>query len=145
MTEICLLCALAICCQGVQERLHQPPKTKAIRMVASWYGSESQGRKMACGEKFDKELPIVAHRTLPIGTVLELTTAEDKTAPQNKEKKYKSKCKARKVRAVVKDRGPFKRGRDLDVSEVVARKLGFVDKGHTVLLAKVIKYGPRPD
>ncbi|MBI4643774.1 MAG: septal ring lytic transglycosylase RlpA family protein [Deltaproteobacteria bacterium] len=86
-------------------------------VVASWYGANHQGKTMANGQRFDMFADTAAHRTLPMGTKLDLTN------PAN----------GRTATVEVTDRGPFIRGRNLDVSYGVARKLGIVNVGVTKL------------
>jgi rare lipoprotein A len=64
----------------------------------------------------------VAHRTLPLGTKVRLVNPENGRAAVGR----------------VADRGPYIRGRDLDVSLALAKKLGFVRKGVTELEIEVI-------
>lgn len=85
---------------------------------ASWYSS---GKKTASGQKFNPNGFSVAHRTLPFGTYVQLTN------PQN----------GNKVTAVVNDRGPFVKSREIDVSRGVARSLGFINKGTERLIIQV--------
>jgi rare lipoprotein A len=82
-------------------------------VVASWYGANHAGKPMANGRPFDMYADTAAHRSLPMGTKLDLTN------PAN----------GRTATVEVTDRGPFIRGRNLDVSYGVARKLGMVDQG----------------
>lgn len=82
-------------------------------VVASWYGANHAGKPMANGRPFDMYADTAAHRSLPMGTKLQLTN------PAN----------GRTATVEVTDRGPFIRGRNLDVSYGVARKLGMVEKG----------------
>ncbi len=86
-------------------------------VTASWYGPRHEGKPMANGQPFDMYADTTAHRTLPMGTKLRLTN------PAN----------GRSATVEVTDRGPFIRGRNLDVSYGVARKLGMVEKGVTKL------------
>lgn len=88
-------------------------ETECSEMVASWYGQRFHGCLTASGEVFDKEGYTVAHRTLPFGTILLLTNPKS----------------GRFLVAVVNDRGPFRRGRDLDVSERIKRELEMYDIG----------------
>lgn len=82
-------------------------------VVASWYGANHVGKTMANGRPFDMYADTAAHKTLPIGTKLQLTNpANGSTATVE-----------------VTDRGPYIRGRNLDVSYGVARKLGMVKQG----------------
>lgn len=89
-------------------------------MSASWYAT---GSKRADGARFNPGDPhIAAHRTLPFGTVLMLTN------PHN----------GRTLRVVVRDRGPFIKGRHLDVTKAGAQVLGFVNQGVVNLDVEVI-------
>jgi len=73
--------------------------------VASYYGSES-GSRTASGERFNQNAMTCAHRSLPFGTKLRVSTG------------------GRSVIVTVNDRGPFIRGRVLDLSKGAARALG---------------------
>ncbi len=77
---------------------------------ASVYGDEFQGKKTASGERFDQAKPQAAHPELPLGS--EATVVDPDTG--------------RKVEVEVVDRGPHAKGRDLDLSEAAARKLGIL-------------------
>ncbi len=80
--------------------------------VASWYGGgEGLSRRTASGEAFQPDGMTAAHRTLPFGTKLEVTSG------------------ARTVVVRVNDRGPFTKRRSLDVSRGAARALGFLGRG----------------
>ncbi len=80
---------------------------------ASWYGPGFHGRKTANGETYDMYARTAAHKLLPLGTVVEVTNLEN----------------GRTVRARINDRGPFVRGRIIDLSYTLARDLGMVDRG----------------
>jgi len=82
-------------------------------MVASFYGGRFHGRKTANGERFDKHLLTCAHNTLPFNTILHVTN------PRN----------GKTVTVRVNDRGPFIRGRQLDLSYAAARKIGMLKAG----------------
>lgn len=77
--------------------------------VASWYGHPFTGRPTASGEIFDPRAMTAASRTLPLGTVVQVTNLRN----------------GRKVLVRINDRGPYSGGRILDVSEAAARSLGF--------------------
>lgn len=80
---------------------------------ASWYGDEFHGRPTANGEEFNKYALTTAHRTLPLPSLVRVTNLENgKTAVLR-----------------VNDRGPFSRGRIIDVSHQAARVLGFEMEG----------------
>jgi rare lipoprotein A len=81
--------------------------------MASYYGEAFRGHPTASGERFDPARFTAAHRTLAFGTCLRVENAEN----------------GRSVRVRVNDRGPFVRGRLLDVSEAAARALDMVQRG----------------
>ena len=81
-----------------------------LSVTTSWYGKELQGSRMANGECFRSEDPgTAAHKELPLGTRLQLQN------PGN----------GHSLVVEIKDRGPFIKGRDLDVSQPESEKLGF--------------------
>ena len=91
---------------------------KIQRGHASWY---HHGRRTANGEAFNPNGMTAAHRTLPFGT--RGRVVNEKTG--------------RSVVVRINDRGPFVRGRILDLSKAAAANLGFVGDGHTnVCMAK---------
>lgn len=79
-------------------------------MTASHYGKES-GRRTADGSYFDGSQMVAAHRTWKLGTPIIVS--------------YRGKS----VRLVVRDRGPYIRGRQLDISTAAARRIGLVKAG----------------
>ncbi|MER8447965.1 septal ring lytic transglycosylase RlpA family protein [Mesorhizobium sp. M1066] len=86
---------------------------------ASWYALHS---KTASGERMNPSAMTAAHRTLPFGTKLRVT----------------NKNNGRSVIVRINDRGPFIRGRVLDLSKGAAGQLGFIGSGHTaVCMARV--------
>ncbi|MBM4403852.1 MAG: septal ring lytic transglycosylase RlpA family protein [Candidatus Cloacimonetes bacterium] len=101
----------------VIDSLHtqEPPGPEIIpeTMVASFYGNRFHGKKTANGERFDKNLLTCAHNTLPFNTILHVTN------PRN----------GKTVTVRVNDRGPFIRGRQLDLSYAAARELGMLKAG----------------
>lgn len=81
--------------------------------VASFYHDKFHGRKTASGELFNQNAYTAAHKTLPFGTKLLI-----KNLSNNKE-----------VIVVVNDRGPFIKGRSIDLSKAAAKELNFISKG----------------
>jgi rare lipoprotein A len=79
---------------------------------ASWYALTSI---TASGERMDPAKLTAAHKTLPFGTKLAISN------PKN----------GKSVIVRINDRGPFIRGRVLDLSKAAAKKLGFIRSGHT--------------
>ena len=88
--------------------IHLTPSAADQVGVASVYSHES-GSATASGEKLDHEAFTAAHRTLPFGTKVKVT----------------NKNNGREVVVTVNDRGPFLRGRVIDLSPAAARVLGF--------------------
>jgi rare lipoprotein A len=87
--------------------------------MASFYGNES-GRKTASGQRFNQEAMTAAHRSLPFGTKLRVTHG------------------GRSVIVTINDRGPFVRGRVLDLSTGAARAIGLTSAGVGRITAEVI-------
>lgn len=82
---------------------------------ASYYHDSLAGRKTANGERYNPRAMTAAHRTLPFGTRLKVTNLAN----------------GRSVFVTVNDRGPYAKGRILDLSRAAAEKLGFIKQGHT--------------
>ena len=99
-------------CSGKNRAAVRPGRTEST-MVASWYGPKYHGRQTASGVVFDMYDLTAAHKTLPFGTRLRVTHVQNN----------------RSVVVEVNDRGPFIRGRDLDLSYGAARELAMVDQG----------------
>jgi rare lipoprotein A len=87
--------------------------------MASFYGSES-GSRTASGQRFNQEAMTAAHRSLPFGTKLKVTHG------------------ARSVVVTINDRGPFIRGRVLDLSTGAARAIGLTSAGVGRVVAEVM-------
>lgn len=85
---------------------------------ASFYGNKS-GSRTASGQRFNQEAMTAAHRTLPFGTRVKVTHA------------------GRSVVVTINDRGPFIRGRVLDLSKGAARAVGLTGRGVGHVVAEV--------
>jgi rare lipoprotein A len=81
--------------------------------VASYYGDRFHGRTTASGARFDKNALTAAHRTLDFGTRVTVT----------------NKVNGRSVDVVITDRGPYIRGRTIDLSKAAAREIGMLGAG----------------
>ncbi len=81
--------------------------------IASWYGPGFDGKLTANGERFNRHGMTAAHRTLPFGSILDVTDLDT----------------GRSVRVRVNDRGPYIQGRVLDLSYGAAKRLGMIQKG----------------
>lgn len=111
MALLCLLFLgfLIACSPGYRFR---DSDTKGY-MIASWYGPDFHGKLTASGERYDMDAMTCAHKSLPFGTRLEVTSMET----------------GRSAIVTVTDRGPFVDGRDLDLSRGAARKIGLLEAG----------------
>lgn len=81
--------------------------------LATFYADRFEGRRTASGERYRGEARTCAHRAHPFGAVLEVTDVES----------------GRKVRVRVNDRGPYGKGRIVDLSRAAARELGILRRG----------------
>lgn len=97
------------------------------RGIASWYGGYFHGRPTARGDIYDQFKMTAAHRLLPLGSVVRVTNAEN----------------GRRVEVVINDRGPFIKGRIIDLSYAAAEQLGGLDPGTLPVVVEVIKMGVR--
>lgn len=80
---------------------------------ASWYGPNFHGNLTANGERYDMYAMTAAHKTLPFGTRLRVVNVDN----------------GRSAAVRVNDRGPYKKGRILDVSKAAAKELGMLGSG----------------
>ncbi|EGJ34779.1 rare lipoprotein A [Moorena producens 3L] len=85
----------------------------SVRGIASWYGSGFHGRRTASGERFNQYALTAAHRTLRFGTRVKVTNLRN----------------GRSVIVRINDRGPYVRGRIIDLSRGAARIIGLVRSG----------------
>ena len=97
---------------GSKPPVVRPPAYEAVGM-ASFYGKKFHGRKTASGERFNMYAMTAAHKRLAFGTLVRVTHLKN----------------GRSVAVRINDRGPFARGRIIDLSYGAARKLGMVAQG----------------
>lgn len=90
--------------------------------VASWYGEAFDGKRTANGEKFNMNKVSAAHKTLPLPSVVRVINLEN----------------GRSLVIRINDRGPFVRGRIIDLSKRAAELLGFADKGTAMVQVQVL-------
>lgn len=93
--------------------------------IASYYGKDFHGRRTANGEIYDMNGISAAHRTLPFSTQVEVKNLEN----------------GRKVTVRVNDRGPFVRGRIIDLSVGAAKALDMYDAGTAMVELRVRRWG----
>jgi rare lipoprotein A len=90
--------------------------------IASWYGEAFHGKDTANGESFDLNAITAAHRTLPMPTIVQVTNLEN----------------GRSIQVRVNDRGPYARGRIIDLSRRSAQLLGFEGQGTAKVRVKIL-------
>jgi rare lipoprotein A len=116
-----LLAALAACSHAPRHGPDESSRPPAVESsgsdgqvgLASFYGKRFHGRRTASGARYDMHAMTCAHRTAQFGARLKVTDLDS----------------GQSVVVTVTDRGPFKRGRVVDLSMAAARKLGMVDRG----------------
>ena len=81
--------------------------------TASWYGPGFHGKKTASGDTYNQNALTAAHKTLPFGTLLKVTNLDNGLS----------------TKVVVNDRGPFKKGRIIDLSKTAAKQINMLGTG----------------
>jgi rare lipoprotein A len=114
---------------GPVARIAKPPKPiKSWTALASWYGPSFQGRETASGETFDMFAATAAHPWLPFGSVIRVINLDN--------------GRSQVVR--INDRGPTVDDRDLDVSFLIAQRLGLLKRGLARVRIDVMEEPKRP-
>ncbi|KTE18665.1 hypothetical protein ATE67_18430 [Sphingopyxis sp. H050] len=93
--------------------IEAPDVTEIDGGMASYYGNELAGNRTASGERFDPGQMTGAHRTLPFGSMVRVTNVSNGDS----------------VVIRINDRGPFSRGRVIDISQAAAREIGMHRSG----------------
>ncbi len=104
--------AIVLSCTARPNRVDEEPHYAAVGL-ASYYGGQFHGRRTASGERYDMYGLTAAHPVLAFGSRVEVTNLKN----------------GRKVRVRINDRGPFKKGRIIDLSYAAARKIGMLKRG----------------
>ncbi len=90
--------------------------------MASYYAKHFNKKKTASGEKFSSSLPTAAHKTLPIGTHVKVTNLQN----------------GQSTTVRVNDRGPYKKGRVIDLSKSAAKDIGMTHDGVAPVKIEVV-------
>ena len=90
--------------------------------IASWYGDKEHRNKTASGERFSRYAYTAAHKSLPFGTVVRVTNLEN----------------GKDVVVNINDRGPFIRGRIIDLSYASAKSIGLIRTGTARVKVEVV-------
>lgn len=95
--------------------------------VASYYHDSLHGRKTASGEVYNKRILSAAHKSLPLGTKVRVTKASG----------------GKSIVVKINDRGPFVKGRIIDLSRRAARALGIINSGVAKVKVEVLSVPKR--
>lgn len=112
-----LLCA----CAGTPES--RPSQTSRQVGLASYYADRFHGRRTASGERYHVKKLTAAHRRLPFGTVVRVTVLKTGAS----------------VTVRINDRGPFVKGRIIDLSRAAAKEVGILRSGVAKVEVRVIR------
>ena len=108
----------------------QAPNSSQIQKgIASYYHDSLHGMKTASGERYHRGRLTAAHKTLPLGTKIQVTDTRT----------------GRSIVVKVNDRGPFAKGRILDLSREAADELGIIKKGVASVELKVVRSSLRSE
>ena len=105
------------------ESIKNHPKTQVG--IASYYGKKFHKKRTANGEIFNMYKVSAAHKSYPLGTKVRVTNLKN----------------GKSIKLVINDRGPFVKGRIIDLSYKAARKLDFVNQGTVKVRIDVIRLG----
>jgi rare lipoprotein A len=121
---VAIFLALALTCGcSLFRRESIPPRIKGVEVGwASWYGKDFHGRRTASGAVYDMYQLTAAHKTLPLGTAVMVTHVDNGKA----------------VTVTINDRGPFVKGRIIDLSYAAAQALGMVEEGVARVRVEVV-------
>ena len=100
-----------------------PPASDTFSGQASWYGAQHQGKKTASGERFNQHALTAAHRTLAFGTRVKVTNTRNNKS----------------VTVRVNDRGPYIKGRIIDLSRAAANKIDMLNSGVAPVRLQVLR------
>lgn len=117
--KIRVVLSSAAICLSAASAVSSPARADTSTGIASYYW---QGRSTASGERFNPSALTAAHRSLPFGTKVRVTNLRN----------------GKSVVVRINDRGPFLRGRIIDVSRAAASELGFTGHGLTRVQLSVL-------
>jgi len=96
--------------------------TRVFIGKASWYGPNFHGKLTASGEIFDQNALTAAHRELPFGTKVLVTNLKN----------------GKSTVVTINDRGPYVKGRHIDLSKAAAKKLGMIEAGVVDVMMEIL-------
>ena len=105
-----------------QDKTISYSRTHQLTGKASWYSQKFHGKRTASGERYNKGAYTAAHKSLPFGTIVRVTNTAN----------------AKKVDVKINDRGPFVKGRVIDLSQEAFEQIGSVKKGVVPIKIEII-------
>ena len=132
LLTILLICAIiSIMVQGYPTQQAWPTEARFLQNyvriyetgIASWYGDYHHGMTMANGKPFDMHALSIAHKSLPFGTKVRITNVNN----------------SKQIDLIVTDRGPYIKGRVVDLSYAAAKEIGMVGAGIVPCIVEVIR------
>ncbi len=121
LAHIAIVSVLCAWNAGIVEAAEK--KKHALEGTACWYGKDFHGKRTANGERFDMNKLTAAHRTLPFGTMVEVTNLSN----------------GKKVIVRINDRGPYTKGRIIDLSYAAAKEIGMIRSGTARVRLRIVK------
>ncbi|MWN78513.1 septal ring lytic transglycosylase RlpA family protein [Labilibaculum sp. A4] len=106
--------SMIICFTLLQFNLHAQKTNTAVQIgKASFYADRFEGKRTACGERYHHKNYTAAHRSLPFGTLVKVVNLDNKKA----------------VIVRINDRGPYAKGRIIDLSKSAIKEIGNINQG----------------
>ncbi len=119
---LCVALTLSACGSGGRKPMESVGRGWKQTGKASWYGEKFHGRKTANGETYDMYGMTAAHKTLPFDTLVEVKNLDN----------------GREVQVRINDRGPFVRGRIIDLTYTAAERIGMIGPGTAKVRVRVV-------
>ncbi|ALR15650.1 hypothetical protein M272_02360 [Vibrio natriegens NBRC 15636 = ATCC 14048 = DSM 759] len=105
-----------------QDKTKSYSRSHQLTGKASWYSQKFHGKRTASGERYNKGAYTAAHKSLPFGTIVRVTNTAN----------------AKKVDVKINDRGPFVKGRVIDLSQEAFEQIGSIKKGVVPIKIEII-------
>ena len=102
-----------------------PGNSHKVSGLASWYGPGFHGNLTANGERYDQNGISAAHKTLPFDTIVRVTNLTN----------------GKEIDVRINDRGPFIKGRIIDLSKGAAKKIDMIRDGVVPVRLEILRYG----
>jgi rare lipoprotein A len=126
ISHIIILITLLSSCASTREPIKKPKVISTHYGIASWYSIKTnRGIKTASGRRLNNNAYTAAHKTFPMGSQVRVTNLSN----------------GRSENLTITDRGPFKKGRIIDVTIGSSKRLGFYSDGLTKVKVQLLRRG----